>query len=234
MAACTALLAYRLPGGGNDAHHPTVFCYTNIGPRSPAPTGNEREGEREREKERDLISSTIGRPGVLPPPHGPENPPPPKDSTSSTFLLLCLCSYASSFVVCLFLLMNISSLSSSLAPASSYLGCGYTGSVFTRDASLLGRVNGKLELREFVLFFIFLTLDSFNCGNFYCMERSLLMLLCSREVSLCSTLVSYLFCFRLRQTLLQFISLTRSFHCAICSTYKYTNVNRYHINRIFN
>lgn len=147
MAACTALLAYRLLGGGNDAHHPTVFCYTNIGSRSLAPSGNEREGEREREKERDLISSTIGRPGVLPPPHGLKNPPPPKDSTSSTFLLLCLCSYASSFVVCLFLLMNISSL----APASSYLGCGYTGWVFRRDTSFLWQVNRKMEMWGFVL-----------------------------------------------------------------------------------
>lgn len=170
MAACTALLAYRPLGGGNDAHHPTVFCYTNIEPRSPAPSGNGRDGERAREKERDLISSTIGRPGVLPPPHGPKNPPPPKDSTSSTFLLLCLCSYASSFVVCLFLLMNISSRSSSLAPASSYLGCGYTGSVFRRDAPLSGRADGELGLREFVLLFVFLISDSVNSGNFHCTQ----------------------------------------------------------------
>lgn len=30
----TALLVYRGRGGGNDAHHPTVFCYTNIEPRA--------------------------------------------------------------------------------------------------------------------------------------------------------------------------------------------------------
>ena len=68
-------------GGGNDAHHPTVFCYTNIGPwedRARLPQGT-------KETERDLISSAIGRLGVLPPPHAPNEP-----STTFRFHLLHL------------------------------------------------------------------------------------------------------------------------------------------------
>lgn len=75
-------LGLPVRSGGNDAHHPTVFCYTNIEPRAveivrstkrPART---RPAERARGR-RDLISSAIGRPRVLPP------PPPPSPSTAN-------------------------------------------------------------------------------------------------------------------------------------------------------
>lgn len=95
-----ALLAYQLPpGGGNDAHHPTVFCYTNIGPRSgPAREGNEREGERSDlicDRETLVSSRLLTGPATL---HHTDN----STSTSSTFSFY-LRPYASSFR-CLFFL----------------------------------------------------------------------------------------------------------------------------------
>lgn len=105
----TALLVYRSRGGGNDAHHPTVFCYTNIEPRASrswdrrgGPDGP-RPDVRARGRE-DLISSAIGR--DLPPPHHrprslhgesppPSNPPLSVPSPPSSSRRLC-----ASFLIC--------------------------------------------------------------------------------------------------------------------------------------
>lgn len=67
-------LGLPVRSGGNDSHHPTVFCYTNIELRASR-WWNRRRGPdgpwsavRARGR-RDLISSAIGRPRILPPPH---------------------------------------------------------------------------------------------------------------------------------------------------------------------
>lgn len=89
----TALLAYRTAGRGNDSHHPTVFCYTNIELRASR-WWNRRRGPdgpwsavRARGR-RDLISSAIGRPRVLPPPRPLPFPPRRISTTFCTLRLL--------------------------------------------------------------------------------------------------------------------------------------------------
>lgn len=73
----TALPIYRTTGGGNDAHHPTVFCYTNIRPRGleiVRSTERARRGPAGRASERQTRSDLIcdrKTPCPLPPLHPP-------------------------------------------------------------------------------------------------------------------------------------------------------------------